>query len=242
MQDEVRERARTYFDGVSPAHDWHHVRRVARLAETLVEADDDEASASDGASESDAAGDGSDVDEDGSDVDEDGSGVDEDVLLAAVWLHDVGRAKEDRGEIEDHAEWGAEEAAEILRDLGADAETVEAVQHCVRAHRYSNDVDPETREAKLLSDADNLDALGAVGIARVFAYGGELGQPLYDPDLPPEADDSAAGETQFNHVHEKILDLPDRMYTDAGRELARERGEYVAAFAERFEREAMGER
>lgn len=228
MQNEVRERARTYFDGASPAHDWHHVRRVARLAETLIEESADESDAP----ESGGAGDAGGVDD----------GVDEEILFAAVWLHDIGRGREDRGEIEDHAEWGADEAAEILRNLGASEATVEAVQHCIRAHRYSNDVDPETREAELLSDADNLDALGAVGIARVFAYGGELGQPIHDPDLPPEADDSAAGETQFNHVHEKILDLPDRMYTDAGRELADERAAYVAEFAERLDREAMGER
>lgn len=207
MIDEVRERARSYFEDASPAHDWHHVRRVARLAETLAGEYD----------------------------------VDEEVLFAAVWLHDVGRAREDRGEIDDHAEWGAAEAGEILSDLGATAETVDAVQHCIRAHRYSNDVEPETREAELLSDADNLDALGAVGIARIFSYGGELGQPIHDPDLPPEVDDTAAGQTQLNHLHKKLLSLRDRMYTEAGRELADERHAYVAAFAERFEREAAGE-
>ncbi|WP_135827534.1 HD domain-containing protein [Halorussus halobius] len=210
MMDEVRERARPYFEDASPAHDWHHVRRVARLAETLV--------------------------------DEQDRAIDEDVLFAAVWLHDIGRTKEDRGEIADHAEWGAREAGQILRDLDAAADTAEAVQHCIRAHRYSNDVDPATPEAELLSDADNLDALGAVGIARVFSYGGELGQPLHDPDLPPEADDSDSGATQLNHVHEKILSLRDRMYTEPGRELAEARHDYVVAFAERFEREAAGER
>jgi uncharacterized protein len=211
MQEEVRERAETYFDGVSPSHDWYHVRRVARLAETLVQEMEPKR-------------------------------VDEDVLFAAVWLHDIGRAKEDRGEIADHAEWGAREAAEILRGLGADADTIEAVQHCVRAHRYSNDVEPETREAEILSDADNLDALGAVGVARTFSYGGELGQPIHDPDLPPEDDDTAVGATQFNHIHEKLLSLRDRMYTDAGREAADERHAYVAEFVERLEREAAGER
>ncbi|WP_132058964.1 HD domain-containing protein [Halorussus amylolyticus] len=168
--------------------------------------------------------------------------VDEDVLFAAVWLHDIGRAREDRGEIEDHAEWGASEAGDILADgLGARAETVRAVQHCIRAHRYSNDVEPESREAELLSDADNLDALGAVGIARCFAYGGELGQVLYDSDLSLEDDDTAAGATQFNHFHKKILSLPDRMYTEAGRELAAERREFVVEFLDRFEREVAGE-
>ncbi|MFC4450690.1 HD domain-containing protein [Halorussus aquaticus] len=227
MRQKVRERAETYFDGVSaskssrgsselrsdgvsPSHDWHHVRRVARLAETLAEETEP-------------------------------GRIDEDVLFAAVWLHDIGRAKEDRGEIDDHAEWGATEAGEILRDLGAGDETVEAVQHCIRAHRYSNDVEPETREAEILSDADNLDALGAVGIARCFSYGGELGSPMHDPDLPPEADETDAGATQFNHLHKKILALPERMYTEAGREVAEERRAYVADFAERFEREVAGD-
>jgi uncharacterized protein len=207
MRWQVRERARTYFDGVSPAHDWQHVERVARLAETLAEESD----------------------------------VDDDVLFAAVWLHDIGRAREDRGEIDDHAEWGAVEAAQILADLGADPETVEAVQHCIRAHRYSNDVKPETREAEILSDADNIDALGATGIARLFSYGGELRQPIHDPDLSPDGDDSDGGATQLDHLHEKLLSLRDRMYTEAGRELAAERHAYVAEFAARFEREAAGE-
>lgn len=208
MQDEVRERARSYFGDVNPSHDWRHVRRVARLAETLAAKYD----------------------------------PDERVLFAAVWLHDIGRAKEDSGEIEDHAEWGASEAGEILRDLGTDSETIESVQHCIRAHRYSNDVEPQSREAEILSDADNLDALGAVGIARCFSYGGELGQLLHDPDLPPAEDETVAGQTQLNHIHKKILDLPERMYTDAGRELADERAAYVTKFTEQFEREVVGER
>jgi uncharacterized protein len=207
MMDEIRERARTYFQSASPCHDWHHVRREARLAETLAEAYD----------------------------------VDEQVLMAAVWLHDVGRVKEDRGEIEDHAEWGAAEAGRVLTDLGASDETVAAVQHCIRAHRYSNDVGPETRAAELLCDADNLDAIGAVGIARCFSFGGEHRLTIHNSDLPPEADDSVAGETQLNHVHKKLLSLRDRMYTEAGRELAEDRHDYVVEFAERFEREAAGE-
>jgi len=212
MIDEVRERARTYFGDVAPTHDWQHVRRVAQMAETLAD-----------------------------EYDSDECEVNEDVLMAAVWLHDVGRAREDCGEIEDHAEWGAKEAAEILSDLGADEDTIDAVQHCIRAHRYSNDVEPETREAEILCDADNLDALGAVGVARCFSFGGEHGITLHDPDLPPEDDESTAGETQLNHLHEKLLSLRDRMYTDAGREIAEERHDYVAEFAEQFEREAMGE-
>jgi uncharacterized protein len=210
----VRERAASYFDGVSPCHDFQHVRRVVATAEQLAEATE---TGEHGPARS----------------------VNRDVLVTAGWLHDVGRGREDRGEIDDHATWGATEARDVLRDLGVDDDAdLDAVAHCIHAHRFSNDVRPETLEAELLSDADNLDATGAVGIARVFAYAGEHGRTLYDPDLPPSDDDTAAGETSFNHFHKKILHLEDRMYTDAGRALAADRHAYVESFLERFEYEA----
>lgn len=168
--------------------------------------------------------------------------VDREVLEYAVLLHDVGRPAEDAGEIDDHAEWGAGEARRILRDLGVDAKTIDAVCHCIRAHRYSTDVEPETLEAKLLSDADNLDALGAVGIARTFSHGAEVGAPIHDPDLPIDADDSVAGRTSVNHLRKKILRLRERLYTDEGRALADERHAFVEQFLERFEAEVVGER
>ncbi|RQH00979.1 HD domain-containing protein [Natrarchaeobius oligotrophus] len=168
--------------------------------------------------------------------------ADERVVTLAVFLHDVGRAREDRGEIDDHAHWGALEAERILADVGAEAETIERVRHCVRSHRYSNDVEPKTLEAKLLSDADNLDALGAVGVARVFSYGGENGNAIHDPSVSPAADESPAEQTGYEHLHEKILALPERMYTDPGRELAHERTRFVREFADRLESEIAGER
>ncbi len=172
-----------------------------------------------------------------------GRGIDERVLRAAVLLHDVGRGREDAGVIDDHAEWGAREAREVLAaEERFDEDGIDAVAHCVRAHRYSNDVEPASPEARILSDADNLDALGAIGVARVFAYGGETGTPILDPDLPVEADDSAAGETGTNHLRKKILALPDRMHTDRGREIAGERRTFVVEFAERLEAEAVGDR
>ncbi|MFC4249409.1 HD domain-containing protein [Natribaculum luteum] len=208
--DRVRSIARSYFDDrVSPAHDWHHVERVASLARRLVA---------------------------------DRSDVDGDVLEFAVLLHDIGRPKEDAGEIDDHAAWGAREARRILEELAVDDERIDAVCHCVRAHRYSNDVEPTTAEARLLSDADNLDALGAVGVARAFSYGGEYGAPIHDPDHPIDADESAAVRTSVNHLRTKILDLPERMYTDAGRELAEQRQAFVREYLEQLEAELTGRR
>lgn len=171
-----------------------------------------------------------------------GDEIDERVVTLAVLLHDIGREKEDSGEIDDHATWGAEEAGRILENVGADPATIDAVAHCVRAHRYSNEIEPETLEAEIVSDADNLDALGAVGIARTFAHGGALGEPIHDPAVPPADDETAAGATQYNHLHEKILDLPERMYTDVGRDLAERRAAFVREYVAQFDSELAGER
>ncbi|AGB35974.1 HD domain-containing protein [Natronococcus occultus] len=209
MLETVRDRARPYFEDAPPAHDWHHVQRVAALAETLVA--------------------------------EESASVDERSVQLAIALHDIGREREDRGEIEDHARWGARKGEAILEDVGASEETIDRTKHCIRAHRYSNDVEPETIEAEIVSDADNLDALGAVGIARAFAHGSVIGSPLYDPAVPPAEDETTAGRSQYNHFHKKILELPERMYTDAGRELAAERAAFVREYLERFEAETVGE-
>jgi uncharacterized protein len=167
--------------------------------------------------------------------------AEERTVRTAVLLHDIGRAREDRGEITDHAAWGAREARRLLSDRDVDDDRIENVAHAIAVHRYSNDREPETTEAKVLCDADNLDALGAVGIARCFTYGGERGEEIFDPAVPPAEDDSAAGLTQYNHVHKKILDLPERMYTDAGRAIATERRAFVADFLDRFDREVAGD-
>lgn len=163
-------------------------------------------------------------------------------MKASVLLHDIGRKKEDEGLIENHAEWGAEKAEEILESLGYQEDFIEEVQHCVRSHRYSKDPEPETLEAKVLSDADNLDALGATGIARTFTYGGEHGRVIADPELPGEEDGEPGGSNSFNHLQKKIMNLNSRMYTDSGLEVAEKRHSYVKDFVEQFESEINGEK
>jgi uncharacterized protein len=169
------------------------------------------------------------------------SEADETVVRHAVLLHDIGRAREERGDIEDHATWGAQETRDILAERGFDEDHIDAVCHAIRVHRYSNALDPETLEAELLCDADNLDALGAVGVARCFSYGGERGETIYDPEVPPTADDTTAGAHQYNHFYKKILDLPNRMYTEAGQKIADDRADFVESFLDRFDREIAGE-
>ncbi|MGE5578303.1 MAG: HD domain-containing protein, partial [Syntrophothermus sp.] len=109
-----------------------------------------------------------------------GAGVDVDieVLKAAALLHDIARVREDRdgsGSI-DHAVLGARMAEEILVDMDYPGEKVEQVKHCIRSHRFRGGNEPQTIEAKILFDADKLDAMGAVGVARFFMVAGEYGE------------------------------------------------------------------
>ncbi|MFB6346216.1 MAG: HD domain-containing protein [bacterium] len=207
LADQVRTRAKQYFDQVPPSHDWYHVERVTRLAVDLADFEN----------------------------------ANTRVIEISALLHDIGRAREDRGDINNHAEWGAREAGQILAEFDLDDTFKEAVQHCIRSHRYSTSPAPETLEAKVLSDADNLDALGAVGIARTFAHSGEENRVLADPDNLPEEDTTSAGRTGLNHLAKKILSLKERMYTNTARLLASKRQEIVADFVNQMRSEITGE-
>ncbi len=168
-------------------------------------------------------------------------GADLEIVKLSALLHDIGRNKEDKGEIKDHANWGARKSKEILKKIGINKEDITRVEHCIESHRYQNSIEPNTIEAKIISDADNLDALGAVGIARVFSYGGENNYPMHDPKIPMEKDNSEMGETQINHLKKKILNIKERIYTKEAKKIANSRHKYVKKFIKRFEREYSGE-
>ncbi len=152
-------------------------------------------------------------------------GGDREVLRAAAWLHDVGRPlEEETGR--DHAEIGAEIAEALLPELGFPEDKVREVVHAVEAHRYSTGPEPETLEAEILQDADNLDAMGAVGIARCFCVVGERGTSLADG---------------VKHFHEKLLHLVDIMNTETARGIALRRKEKMIRFLDWLESETDGE-
>ena len=137
---------------------------------------------------------------------------------------------------------GPREAEKLLAAEGADPETIRQVVDIVRTISYKGAgvaTPMQTLEGQCVQDADRLDAIGAIGIARCFAYGGHAGRPIYDPEEAPvmhataEAYKSAKGHS-LNHFHEKLLLLKDRMNTRTGRNLAEERHRYLEAFVERF--------
>lgn len=170
-----------------------------------------------------------------------GQPVDLDVLRAAALLHDVARAMEDEGLVDDHAREGARIARDILRRVGFPEEKIERVAYCIEVHRFRSGVKPETIEAQILQDADRLDMLGAVGVARVFARAGWSNTPLHDPSKPPKRDYDGRSETAINHLFEKILRIKDTLNTEPARRIAEGRHTFVEEFVERFLKEWEGE-
>lgn len=174
--------------------------------------------------------------------------VDLEVLKAAALLHDIARMREFRdptGRV-DHASLGAEMAEDILREVGYDKGKIGKIKHCIEAHRFRGRVKPRTIEAKILSDADKLDALGAVGIARSFMLAGMLGQRLY-LDVPLEEyvrENIAEGKVKDLSRHSpnlefelKLRRIPERLYTEGARRIAGERLRFMERFFERLRRE-----
>jgi uncharacterized protein len=171
-------------------------------------------------------------------------GVDMDVLLVAAYLHDIGRSYQDAstGAI-CHAEKGSEMAIPIVSTLPLSEKQKDNVLHCVRSHRFRGNCEPETAEAKVLFDADKLDAIGAVGIARAFLFAGELGARLHSPDIKvEESEPYSKDDTGYREYKLKLCKIRDRILTPTGRNLANERHDFMERFFQRFIKEYEGER
>jgi uncharacterized protein len=162
--------------------------------------------------------------------------ADREVLGAAALTHDIHRAMgAEAGEFV-HPEESLDEVETVLATVDFPPEKRDAVLHCVALHEeyeFRDDKRDGNRiEVDLLRDADNLDAMGAVGVARCFAYTGAHDNPMWTPD----SEDPSA----IDHFHEKLLNLKDEMHTDAAREVAESRHEFLESFLDRFEAEWYG--
>ena len=176
-------------------------------------------------------------------------GADMVILRPAALLHDIGRPEELK-EGRCHARVGAEKARRILSSWPAS--TVDAIAHAIAAHRYRDDLAPETLEAKVLFDADKLDCIGAIGVARAYVVGGLEGQRIWaevDPErIQAMRLDKSLARTNIapDHtpVHEfafKLAHIKDMLFTTTAKRIAEERHRFMGEFFLRLEREIKGE-
>lgn len=170
-------------------------------------------------------------------------GADLRIVRPAALLHDLGR-RDAEAAGDDHAAAAAGRARELLAHHPS--RDVAAVTHAIAAHRFRTEPKPSTLEARVLFDADKLDAIGAVGIARAFAYGGAHGQRLWAPIESVDLDRwQTEGDDAHHHtpVHEfvvKLVRIRDSLCTPTGRSLAAARHDYMVTFFERLAQEVTG--
>jgi uncharacterized protein len=173
-------------------------------------------------------------------------GADLGIVRAAALLHDWGRA-EAQASGRNHAVVAAERAGAFLAARGASEEEVRAIVHAILAHRFRAAPGPQTLEAKVLFDADKLDAIGAIGIARAFAYGGAHNQRLWAPyekvDLArwQEEGDDPKAHTPVHEFVVKLSRIREQLYTNEGRHIADARHLYMETFYRRLDAEVRGE-
>lgn len=159
--------------------------------------------------------------------------ADTDVVEGAALLHDIAHAT---GR-EEHARRGASLAVEVLSECGFPASKITAVTSCIEHHHWilgrAGDPSEPAPEYHAFADADRLDALGAIGIARTFAFGGAHQRPIWAPEAHP-ATPAPYGISSIHHFYDKLLRLPGDMYTEPGRRLAERRVAVMEEFLRTF--------
>ena len=159
-------------------------------------------------------------------------GVDYDVLIAACLLHDIARPEQIADPRLCHAEAGSKKAFDFLMESGFNQAFAKQVCDCIRTHRFRKCDQPESLEAKILFDADKLDVVGAIGIARTLVYKGTVSDPLYTRNPDGSISDGTEGETSsfFREYKFKLEKLYDKFYTAKGAAIAQERKDAAQHF------------
>lgn len=198
----IRHAATAAVHDADGAHDVAHLQRVVRNARTLAAVEQQQ-----------------------------GRPVDTFVVEAAGWLHDLVQVPKHLAAPGESARRSAEDAAVLLSDLGVDDVRVQHVCSAIETHSFSGGRTPETLEAALVQDADRLDALGAIGLARLWVTGQAMGAGLYEPTDPAAAQRELDDRRwSLDHIVRKLRKLPGLMQTAAGRAAAEERQQVVEVF------------
>lgn len=159
------------------------------------------------------------------------------VIICAALLHDVPDVK-----ICKDTEQAKKEIYNLLIKSNISSQRVNHIMSIIENLSYKGahvDTTMPTIEGKIVQDADRLDSIGAIGIARCFAYGGHVGHPIYDPSVKPvlhssEEEYRKSKGTSIGHFYEKLLLLKDRMQTKSGKKIAEERHKYIESFVDQF--------
>ena len=201
-----------FFEQEATGHDWWHTHRVRKLA--LRIAREERANTF--------------------------------IVEMAALLHDIGDYKFSGGD----EKKGQERVARYLNSLPLDSSLIQKILDITTnisfmktlSRNGNSAIGEKSPEFKAVSDADKLDAMGAIGIARVFTYGGYYHRPIYDPAIPPNPDISReeykiTENPSLNHFYEKLFKLKDMMYTTYGKRLARGRHKFIEEYLKRFYQE-----
>lgn len=164
-------------------------------------------------------------------------GCDPIVVVCAALLHDVPDKK-----LCKDTEKAKAEVVDVLKQNGVGQEKIDHIMNIIDNISFKGfgvDTTMATIEGKVVQDADRLDAIGAIGVARCFAYGGSVGNPMYDPNLKPEMHATEEAyrshrSSSIAHFSEKLLHLKDRMQTQSGKKLAEKRHAYLEGFLHQF--------
>ncbi|WP_299112203.1 HD domain-containing protein [uncultured Winogradskyella sp.] len=173
--------------------------------------------------------------------------VDNTVVALAALLHDIADPKFYNGD----ESIGPQKASEFLLKQNVDSKVIEHVMQIIENMSFKNSFDLNTsftsKEMEVVQDADRLDAIGAIGIARCFNYGGYKNRALYNPDISPnlnmtKAEYKATKAPTINHFYEKLLLLKDQMHTKTGRRIAEKRHAFMELYLKQFYGEWDGEK
>jgi uncharacterized protein len=160
------------------------------------------------------------------------------VILPAAWLHDCVTVPKNSPQRSQASQLSADQAGIWLRQSGYPEEYIPGIMHAIAAHSFSAQIETQSLEAQIVQDADRLDAIGAIGIARCFAVGGALGIELYDA-ADPFAENRSPDESanSVDHFFVKLLKLANSMKTSAGREEALRRTAFMHRYLDELRRE-----
>ena len=160
------------------------------------------------------------------------------VILAACYFHDFVSYPKNHPKRSQSSVDAAKESAIVLRDMGFPEDKMDAVKHCIEAHSFSANIATQTREAEVVQDADRMESLGAIGLARTFYVAGLMGSHLFDSEDPfaknRKLDDRSYA---IDHFEAKLFKLPGSMKTEKGRAEAKRRAMVLSNYLKDLEAE-----